>query len=138
MNRFVVPDTNFLFAIYNEGRFLADYSEIVRSHIVRYSAVVLQEFARGAHDKTSKKIARELLDLSVGKVVTPTERHWAVCGEVSQKLLKGRKKTREEVGLLQNDILIALSVREVGGSLLTQDSDFSVIQRHVAFDCVQF
>lgn len=139
MNRFVLADTNFLISLYNEGMFLEEYAEIVKGHIMRYSAVVLNEFLRGAHDKTSRKIAAELLILAGGRILTPSERHWAACGRISQLFLKGGKKTREEVNLLQNDILIALSVREIGGTLLTRDrGDFSAIQKYVKFDCVYF
>lgn len=136
MNRFVLPDTNFLIAVYNEARdWLDHYSAIVQQHIVRYSSVVLNEFLRGAHDTRSQKIARELTQLASSKIVVPSERHWLQCGKISQKILKGKKMSREEVGLLQNDILIAFSVREIGGTLLTLDrADFELIGRYVSFD----
>lgn len=136
MNRFVLPDTNFLIAVYNEaGDWFERYSTIVQRHIIRYSSVVLNEFLRGAHDTRSQKIVRELTQLAAGKIVVPSERHWLQCGKISQKILKGKKMSREEVGLLQNDILIALSVREIGGTLLTRDrSDFELIGRYISFD----
>ena len=90
--------------------------------------MTLNEFIRGAHDKISQEIAKSFFILVQGKIVTPSESQWMECAQISERLLKRKQRSKLEVLLLQNDILIALGARDAPGRLITADKkDFKII-----------
>lgn len=136
MSKFVLFDTTLLIAHYNDGRFTEPIQEVLSDRILRFSAIALYELGRGAHDRTSLKIYRDLLKLAEGKIVTPSESNWRVATDISQRLLRSKRYDKIGVSLLQNDILIALSARTTGGTLVTLDRDFEVLQSLMTFNLI--
>ena len=122
-------DTSILIPFYNRGFFEEKILEISGRGEVLFSAVSINEFVRGAHDRVSKRIVREFLDIASSGTVTPTAEQWIECGLLSEKILKGKRRSKEGVLLLQNDILIALGARDADAVLVTADvHDFSLIR----------
>ncbi|MBI2902483.1 MAG: PIN domain-containing protein [Candidatus Methylomirabilis oxyfera] len=125
-----VLDTSVYIEIFRTGRFTLD---VLRSTwIVRCSSVVLHELRRGARTTLERQFVNELVRKV--RIITPTERHWLESAEILSVI--GRKKGfgHNKLNALALDALIALSVREIGATLITCNrKDFEEIRRHRAF-----
>lgn len=104
------------------------------------SAVVVQELRAGTRRADAGKLQRLVLDPFErrGRVVTPTYDAWKRGGEVLAALaaLEGLELGRVPRSFV-NDVLLALSCREAGVTLVTENrDDFERIRRVVAFDFV--
>ncbi len=132
MNKNVVVDTNILIAFYNQGKYEDDLLSLNRNKNLHISAITLNEFIRGAHDPVSKQIVSSFLELIQGKVITPTEKDWIDCAKISEQLLVSKKRSKENILLLQNDILIALGTKANFSTLITTDKDFELIRRFIS------
>ena len=70
----------------------------------------------------------------VGRTVTPTFDDWTEAADIVTRIAKSEKSWRSKLPQLQNDILIALSARRIGATLLTYNQeDFLLIRRHKHF-----
>ena len=119
--RFAVFDTSVYIEDFRTGRFAW---KILESTLVpRCSAVVLHE----------RRFVRDLERHC--RVVTPTERHWIDAAEILARI-KGREGyDAAKVRDLSFDVLIALSARSIGATLVTcNEADFRAIGRHVRFE----
>jgi predicted nucleic acid-binding protein len=118
---------------FRTGRFTRQILE--SSFVPRCSSVVLHELLRGARTRVEVQFVRDLLRHC--RVVTPTEQHWIQAAEIL-KLIRDREhyetsKLRE----LAYDVLIALSARSIGATVVTSnESDFRAIRRHLTFQVV--
>lgn len=105
------------------------------------SAVVAQELLAGARSTADRqRLARYVLDLFVrrGRVVAPSRRAWEASGDVFAELAR---RDGLEVGRVSkafgNDVLLALSCREAGLVLVTDNQrDFARIARAAPFEFV--
>lgn len=132
MGQGALVDTSILIPLYNEGRYEEDFLELNRTTLVLFSTVSINEFLRGAHDKTSRQIVDSFLEIVRDQLITPTEEHWVECGYTAERLLKGKRRSKEAVVLLQNDILISLASRDSGAMLMTNDKkDFQLIEKYI-------
>jgi predicted nucleic acid-binding protein len=102
------------------------------------SAVVVQELRAGVRTaEESRKLERHVLApfLGVGRLITPSFRAWQTSGDVLAAL--GRREgldVRTVTKAFGNDILLALSCREVGMTFVSWNArDFRRIQRVVPF-----
>jgi predicted nucleic acid-binding protein len=123
-------DTSVYIENFRTGRFTL---ALVRSPwIIRCSAVVLHELRRGA--KAELEI-RFVADLARNvRIVTPTERQWIESGEVLARIRRGKGYDVNKLRELAFDVLIALSARDVGATLITCNrDDFSGIRKHAFF-----
>jgi predicted nucleic acid-binding protein len=69
-----------------------------------------------------------------GRVVTPAFDDWSVAWEVVTAIESNEQSWRSKLPALLNDILIALSARRIGATLLTYNrDDFRLIRRHTDF-----
>lgn len=108
------------------------------------SAVVIQELAAGAKDKSD---LQELDGLrrdyeTQGRLLVPTGEDWWLAGKVLNSLLRGLKSKRRgltpklpaaEKQRIIRDVLIARTVRRAGALLVTDNvSDFKLINRFCA------
>lgn len=126
-------DTSVYFEEFRTGRFTAT---LLRSPwIIRCSAVVLHELRRGSRIPQELRFANELA--SKIRIITPTENHWIESAEILSRI-RGKKgyepnKLRE----LAFDVLIALSARDIGATLITCNrQDFAEIRDHTLFRIV--
>lgn len=110
-----------------------------RSH--HMSVVVLQELLAGAADATEVKkyeAARKVYEKD-GRLLVPTGDDWVEAGKVLNSLLRGLKSTRggktpklhhQEKQRIIRDVLIARTVKRVGGLLVTDNArDFKMIKQ---------
>ena len=126
-------DTSVYIENFRTGRFTL---ALLRSAwIVRCSAVVLHELRRGARTGAELRFVAELARKV--RIITPTERHWLESAEILSRI-RGRKgydtnKLRE----LAFDVLIALSARDAGATLVTCNrEDFVEIGKYTRFRAV--
>ena len=105
------------------------------------SAVVAQELRAGAHGKSAARIDRALLQPFErrGRVITPSYDAWKGTGEVLSALIGSKKRRWTDVSRrFVNDVLLALSCREAGAMLVTENlRDFAMIAAVRPFDFVE-
>lgn len=102
------------------------------------SAVVAQELRAGVRSGDDRrKLARHVLGpfIDVGRLVTPSFRAWQMSGDVLARLAQSEGLNLGGVTkAFGNDVLLALSCREAGLTLVTRNTyDFTRIQRVVPF-----
>jgi predicted nucleic acid-binding protein len=105
------------------------------------SAIVAQELRAGIQRPTNRRaLERNVLDLyeRVGRLITPSAGAWHRSGDVLAAMAgdEGLELSRVSKSFA-NDILLALSCRETGCVLVTENRrDFTRIQRIVRFEFV--
>jgi predicted nucleic acid-binding protein len=94
---------------------------------------VLHELRRGA--KTDLEI-RFVADLARNvKIITSTERQWIESAEILSRMRKRKGYDLKKLRELAFDVLIALSARDIGGTLITCNrDDFSDIEKYTRFN----
>ena len=102
------------------------------------SAVVSQELRAGTKRSSDLRILeRNVLEPFErrGRVVTPSYDAWSQAGDVLRELSRAEGQPLASAKPLLNDILLALSCRESGVTLVTANlRDFRRIRRFVVFD----
>lgn len=100
------------------------------------SAVVSYELAVNAYDRRTQTLLQDFVRPMerTGRVITPTFNDWVTASEVVTAIEENEKGWRSKLPALLNDILIALSARRIGATLLTYNrEDFRLIRRHTDF-----
>ena len=126
-------DTSVYIDNLRSGRFKQEILEL--KFVVRLSAVVLAELARGARSREMKRFVDDL-----GKnlrIIAPNEREWIQSGRIVSRLVTAKgfdiHKTRE----IHFDVLIALTARRIGACLITCNvDDFTAIREFLDFNLV--
>lgn len=125
----VVIDTNIYIDWLNEGRHEAI---LFRREAVKYlSAVVLVELSAGAFSARDRRLVREVTSAfaKVGRILVPSVTTYEEAGDVLRRLQESRGYTVASAYGLVNDVLIALSARSMGATVITQNErDFVAIQ----------
>ncbi len=99
------------------------------------------ELRAGATTEAARRTAREfsLRFSRVGRVAMPGPSSWQRAGDVLGKLRRDEPHLRSKIPLLWNDLLIALSAREIGAMVVTENlEDFKLLRRYVRFDLRTF
>lgn len=126
-------DTN-IYSDYIKGVFPKEnYHRYFEKYVIRMCPVVYQELIRCVKSVELKK----KIEVATGKILfllPPTTAMWISAGKSANKVLG----TYDERPLekIQNDLLIALTARESGAILITQDKFFRTIQKHVPFQLI--
>ena len=128
----IVPDTSVLIDWLRAGR---HEGLLLRTGAIKYlSAVVAMELAAGASLPRDRDTVAKLVRgyRGVGRLLVPTGRTYAQAGVLLRSLrAKGRGSS------IANDVLIALSARAIGATVITGDGDdFRVIHTLCAFGLV--
>ena len=100
--------------------------------LIRNSSVVLSELARGA----TRRVEVDFLAALAGNhpILTPTESNWLESGAILSKIYKDKGFRPEKLRDLHFDVLIALSARNYGATVITSNrSDFELIGSYKAF-----
>lgn len=128
--KFALLDTAIYIENFRSGRFTV---RLLQSpFIIRCSSVVLHELLRGARTATERKFVLELSRQC--QVLTPTEQQWLKAAEILNRLRRREHYEATKLRDLAFDVLIALSARSIGASVITTNhTDFQVIQREVPF-----
>lgn len=99
------------------------------------SAVVVMELRAGALTPGANRAVDRLAKAfgAAQRLIAPSPTSWDRAGELVRKLKRSGREVRR--ASLVNDVLIALTAREVGAVLVTADgSDFEAIRRHCDFE----
>ena len=128
-----VLDTSVYVEIFRNGRFTLD---LLRSPwIIRCSSVVLHELRRGARTNLELRFVNELTRKI--RIITPAERHWLESAEILSIIRRKKGYGQNKLNTVALGALIALSVRDIGATLITCDrKDFEEIRRHKQFKVV--
>ena len=100
------------------------------------SAIVTYELSVNAADQNTRELIADLVGRldRVGRTVTPIFSDWIEASEIITRIAQSDKSWRSKLPQLQNDILIALSARRIGATVLTYNrEDFLLIRRHKHF-----
>jgi len=112
-------DTSVYIDNLRSGRFKQEILEL--KFVVRLSAVVLAELARGARSREMKRFVDDLAKNL--RLIAPNEREWIQSGRIVNRLVAAKgfdiHKTRE----IHFDVLIALTARRIGACLITRNAD---------------
>lgn len=122
-----VPDTSFLVEHFRKKTVQESFLNLTRYYHVAFSSVVLMELLAGAFDPKEQKLIEQIARNFA--IVTVSERHWLLCGEIMMRLRRDKKLDRARVKGLMADILIAVSIRDAGALLITKnEKDFKLIR----------
>ena len=100
------------------------------------AAVVAYELRVNAEDRPTAKLVDEFVRPmeQSGRVVTPAFVDWTEASEIVSSISGKDRGWRSKLPALLNDILIALSARRIGATLITSNArDFQLIRRHREF-----
>jgi predicted nucleic acid-binding protein len=100
------------------------------------SAVVVQELITGALDAVGERLVGRFIQRTeqTGRVVTPTYADWKETGTVLARISRREPGQRTHIPGLVNDILLALSARQIGATLYTFNrEDFTLIASYARF-----
>lgn len=127
-----VPDTSFLIEHFRKGSVQNIFLNLNNFYHITFSSVVLMELLSGAvHNKEQKLIEQIKNNFTV---ITVTEKQWYTSGRVMLKLRKDKKIDPLRIKSLLADILIAVSVRDIGAVLITKnEKDFKLIREVLDF-----
>jgi predicted nucleic acid-binding protein len=128
MERLVI-DTNVYIDWINTGR---HETVVFRRENIKYlSAVVLMELLAGAFTARDRRLVHQLKTAfaKAHRVLVPMSSVYEEAGEVLRKLQQSRRYSQAATYGLVNDVLIALSARSIGATVVTQNErDFAAIQ----------
>lgn len=105
------------------------------------AAVVSAELRAGATTERARRTVHDITQWAhrVGRVVTPGAGAWDRAGDTLGKIYRKEPHLRSKVPALWNDLLIALSARQVGATVETHNiEDFELLRRYVRFDLRPF
>ena len=127
--RRIVIDTNLYIDWLNAGKHEA---VLFRRDAVKYmSAVVMMELFAGASSEPDRKRLRGIMAsfAKTGRILLPSIVVYEEAGNVLRKLQASRGYNPTGASSLVNDVLIALSARSIGATVITQNErDFVSIQ----------
>jgi predicted nucleic acid-binding protein len=127
MNRLVVFDTCVLIDQLREDKFRERMLSL--NGRARNSSVVLAELWRGATTKTDFDALRAIEKHH--KILTPTEKNWIESGHILANIRVDTGYTPQKLRDLHFDVLIALTVRSHGATLITSNrTDFEMISSY--------
>jgi predicted nucleic acid-binding protein len=101
------------------------------------ASVVSAELRAGATSAVALKAIEQFTERArkVGRVITPKAGMWDLAGDLLEKIRQRETRLRSKIPLLWNDLLIALSARELGARLITHNArNFALLGRYVRFD----
>jgi predicted nucleic acid-binding protein len=100
--------------------------------LVRYSAVVLAELWRGATTQAEQALLHALERNY--PIFPPTEKDWLESGRILAKIQMERGYELRKLRDLHFDVLIALTARFYGATLITSNrADFELIREYCKF-----
>jgi len=124
-NKIIIFDTSIFIDHLRTNKYTDNFQNI--TGLIRNSAVVLSELARGA----TKEIEMDFI-LTLAKnhpILTPTERNWMESGEILSKINEDKGFSPEKLRDLHFDVLIALTARNHGATIITSNkTDFELIK----------
>jgi len=129
-NRLIIFDTSVFIDHLRTAKHAARFSAV--SGLIRNSSVVLSELYRGATKADELAFIKSLAKNH--PIMTPTEKNWIESGEVLGKMYHDKGFGPEKLRDLHFDVLIALSARHFGATVITSNrGDFELIKKYREF-----
>ena len=129
-DRLIIFDTSIFIDHLRTNKFSNEIFNI--SGLVRSSSVVLSELARGAAKDDELDFVRALA--ANYPIFTPTERNLLESGEILSRIYKQKGYLPEKLRDLHFDVLIALTARNYGATVITSNkADFELIRKYIEF-----
>lgn len=127
MRQKAVIDTSFLVEHFRKDTVYETFLNLNRFYHITFSSVVLMELLSGAYNTKEQKLIEQIRNNFT--VISVTERQWYVAGNLMMKLRRDRKIDPLRIKSLLADVLIAISVRDIGAVLITRnEKDFKLIK----------
>jgi predicted nucleic acid-binding protein len=101
------------------------------------SWVVAAELLAGTTNQAARRAVADFIRRGhkVARVVAPDAGSWESAGECLCEIRRREPHLRSKIPTLWNDLLIALSGRQVGAMVVTQNArDFALLRRYLEFD----
>ncbi len=133
----VIFDTNVYIEAIQVGP-EADAYQLLLSALPRtyVSAVVVEELYSGTSDTVGERLVEAFVSQTekTGRIVTPTYRDWKETGRILTRIGRQEPAQRTRVPRLVNDVLLAMSAKQIGATLFTfNEKDFRLIARYKQF-----
>jgi len=133
-----ILDTNIYIRCLRDREFALQHAEQYGRYVpfTYFSSVVAQELVVGCVDELAvRRVQKFFLPFErVRRLVNPSYGDWKEAGFVAVRITLRRPDLRSRKIALVNDILIALSCRQIGATLVTLNTeDFEVIREIVRF-----
>jgi predicted nucleic acid-binding protein len=136
--RWVIFDTNVYVAALREGLNGPSFERLQQAAPrTVLAAVVGAELRAGALDDAGMTIVADLLRRfeRLGRIVVPTAGTWTDAGDTLARISRREPALRPKLRALWNDALIALSARQIGATLVTENlRDFALLRRYTRFE----
>jgi predicted nucleic acid-binding protein len=135
----VVVDTSVYIAVLRDASFATAFRPryeraLPRTHLL---PVVVQELLAGARTSTHRRLAHALIEPfeRTRRLVTPTHAIWRDAGAILSELWRDAASYRSAIhGGLVSDVLIALTARAIGATVVTRNRrHFEMIRAVRAF-----
>jgi predicted nucleic acid-binding protein len=130
-----VIDTSVYIENFRSGRFTQRIAD--SPFLFRGISVVIHELLRGAKQTEEREFA---LDLAANlRLYTPTEQMWLDSGDIVARIAAAKGYEKHKIQELSSDVLIALTARSVGATVITLNTeDFEDIRRYRRFRLVSW
>ncbi len=123
-NRIIIFDTSIFIDHLRTNKYVNRIQNM--NGLIRNSSVVLAELSRGTTKKTEEDFVSTLAKNH--PLLTPTEKNWLESGSILSKIYKTRGFGPEKLRDLHFDVLIALTARNYGATVITSNrTDFELI-----------
>jgi predicted nucleic acid-binding protein len=125
----VVVDSNVYIDWINQSR----HEDVLfaRDTVKYLSAVVLMELRAGAFSESDRRLLKRMQKAfeGAGRILTPSRTVFAEGGDVLRRLQADRGYSLKASRTITNDVVIALSARSIGATVVTQNErDYRAIQ----------
>jgi predicted nucleic acid-binding protein len=132
----VIFDTSIYIPFINNGIAYPAFELKFGRPSLHLSSVVIEELYAGAFDNSSIKLLDRMYDTfeNLGRIVVPKASDWQKAGKIISSL--GQKYGFEDklLARITNDVLIALSARQIGALVVTHNiKDFLRIKEFADF-----
>jgi len=129
--KIIIFDTSIFIDHLRTNKFSNNFQNL--NGIIRNSAVVLSELARGATKEAERGFVNALAKNH--PILTPTEKNWLESGKILSKIYKDKGFSPEKLRDLHFDVLIALTARNYGATVITSNRmDFELIKAYRGFN----
>lgn len=126
-----ILDTNIYIGHWERGLYEEELDAVRYAYIIRYSAVVLSELRRGACTRQAERLVASLFRLATVRW-EPTSADWWEAGRLIRKVGDRYGWDRTKRRSFQNDVLIALTARRHGATIVTANlSDFNLLAQEL-------
>lgn len=127
--RWAIIDTSVYIDYWERGLHDDALTAVRKAYVVRQSSVVLSELRRGARTKAARQLLDTLIRLTRIQWA-PTEADWWQAGLLIRQLGDRQRWDKHKRLAFQNDVLIALTARRHGATIVTANRDDFALLEH--------